>query len=105
GAGPRSPVGAGASPGEGGGQAQGAGQEGGAAQALTQRGTNGVRTIVPGSAVPRTSTLTGAPSSSAGGTKARAMPWPRTGEKLPLVTSPTTAPSARTGHSARGGRR
>src|SRR5436190_1161941 len=69
-------------PGEVGGQAQGAGQEGSAAQALSQRATNGVLTIVPGNGVPRTSTATAAPSSSVGGTNARAMPWPSTGEKL-----------------------
>ena len=45
------------------------------------------------------------PASTAGGTNARAMPWPSTGEKLPLVTSPTRSPSTSTAHSARGGRR
>ena len=33
------------------------------------------------------------------------MPWPSTGEKLPLVTTPTGSPSTSTAHSARGGRR
>ena len=33
------------------------------------------------------------------------MPWPSTGEKLPLVSAPTTSPSTSTAHSARGGRR
>ena len=37
--------------------------------------------------------------------EARAMPWPSTGEKFPLVTSPTGSPSTSTAHSARGGRR
>ena len=48
---------------------------------------------------------TGVPTPSDGGTNARAMPWPRTGEKLPLVTSPTASPSTSTAHPARGGRR
>ena len=45
------------------------------------------------------------PISTSGGTKARAMPWPSSGEKLPLVTTPTGSPSRSTGWSARGGRR
>jgi len=42
--------------------------------------TNGVDTTVPGSAVPRTSMATAAPSSTDGGTNASAMPCPSTGE-------------------------
>ena len=46
------------------------------------------------------------PSATSGGRKARAMPWPSTGEKLPLVTSPDRR-RRRPGRrwSARGGRR
>ena len=62
-----------------------------------RRRTNGVATIVPASAVPRTSIVTGIPASSAGGTKPRAMPWPSTGEKFPLVTTPTVSPSTTIG--------
>jgi hypothetical protein len=51
--------------------------------------TNGVATILPGSPVPRTSTITSVPTVTDGGMNARAMPWPSTGEKLPLVTMPT----------------
>ncbi len=51
--------------------------------------TNGVATTVPGRAVPRRSTSTAAPSPTPGGRKASAMPCPSTGEKLPLVVSPT----------------
>ena len=44
-----------------------------------------------------------APSSTSGGRKARAMPWPRTGEKFPLVTVPISVPSTSTGLPSRGG--
>ena len=37
-----------------------------------------------------------APSSTSGGRNASAIPWPSTGEKLPLVTSPAGAPSRST---------
>ena len=46
-----------------------------------------------------------APSAVSGGRNASAMPWPSTGEKLPLVTSPTACPSTSTVHPARAGRR
>ncbi len=42
-----------------------------------------------GEPVPRTSTTTSVPTSALGGMNARAMPCPSTGEKLPLVTTPT----------------
>ena len=47
---------------------------------------------VPARTSPRTSIATSAPSSTSGGRKARAMPWPSIGEKLPLVTTPASAP-------------
>ena len=45
------------------------------------------------------------PAPCRGGRKANAMPCPSTGEKLPLVTSPTATPSIDTEHPARAGRR
>ena len=72
---------------------------------VAQRLTKGVATTEAGSSVPRTSIRPSAPTSIVGGTNPRAMPWPSVGEKLPDVTAPTTAPSTRIGHPARGGRR
>ena len=49
------------------------------------------------------STVTSAPGSTSGGRKAKAMPWPSTGEKLPLVTAPAGFPSTDTAYPSRGG--
>ncbi len=71
-----------------------------------QRRTNGVAATAPGRSLPRTSIVTRpAPSGVSGGANPRATPWPSTGEKLPLVTSPTTLPSMLIAHPARAGRR
>ena len=51
--------------------------------------TNGVETMRPTKPLPRTSIVTSVPISVSGGMNARAMPCPSTGEKLPLVTTPT----------------
>ena len=58
------------------------------------RGQKGVGTTVAPSSRPRTATVTTVPSSrpAAVSTRAKAMPRSSIGEKLPLVTVPTTAP-------------
>ena len=67
--------------------------------------TNGSDTTRAGSSVPRTSMTSSSPSTASGGRNARATPWPSSGAKLPLVTSPTATPSSRTTEPSRGGRR
>src|SRR5439155_19712816 len=59
--------------------------------------TNGSFTTAPASRLPRASTSTGVPTSTSGGRKAKAMPRSRTGDQLPLVTSPADVPSISTG--------
>ncbi len=58
--------------------------------------TNGVATTRAGSAAPRASMTSSSPSATSGGTNARAIPCPSSGEKFPLVTTPTSTPSRRT---------
>ena len=48
-----------------------------------------------GTARPRTSTTSSSPSAASGGRNASAIPCPRVGEKLPLVTTPTAVAVAR----------
>ncbi len=59
--------------------------------------TNGVGTTMAGTARPRMSMVTPVPSATSGGRNASAIPHSSTGEKLPLVTSPTASPSIATG--------
>src|SRR5204863_9987373 len=59
--------------------------------------TNGSFTTRAGTGRLRTSISTSAPTSTAGGRKARAMPCSSIGEKFPLVTSPAGLPSTSTG--------
>ncbi len=76
-------------------------RSGGGASAGDERGGDDG----PGEFLPRTSIVTGVSTAVSGGRNASAMPWPSTGEKLPLVTTPTARPSCITVHSARAGRR
>ena len=60
------------------------------------RWTKGSLTTWAGTVEPRWSMARVSPIRVSGGTKARAMPWPSSGEKLPLVTTPTGWPSTTT---------
>ena len=68
-----------------------------------QRWKGGLTTSA-GRSRPRTSMTTSSPTPTSGARNASAMPWPSTGEKLPLVTTPTSSSPRRTGQPSRGGR-